>query len=442
MKPRTPRNASSKASHGLRSRHCAAARRPDVAARDPERHGRPARMRRGGSPAGWRGAGRAAGPPGPAPRAGRSRSARGSRRGRRAGGACAGRAARRASSGAPATSGKRARSMVAHRRRPPASADGPRQVVRVERRLALLRPAALVAADRAAVVAGDRPRRPAVPSSSSAAQMISSTTSVRPQVAQRVANRSPIETLRLDVAARRGGHALERRVEVADVRRPEDDLGEHPGQRARFERDARGAGGRSRRGRPSRPGRTGRRRRRRGRCGASIRAATRAGDGAGASRSKTGSENPGSVLANEARTGHRCEMLADDGPAGAEARSPGSHRLPVHRSARSHILMRFYIDNSIAAYPVHGAPRHGGKDRAADRRSSPGSSPRLRRASFTTGRSLPSASSVPRPSRSTSGPTGSRRSSSGARGMRWWARSPRRWARRSVRAGPRPSSCR
>ena len=37
MKPRTTRTPSSNASHGLRSRHCAAARQLDVAARDPER---------------------------------------------------------------------------------------------------------------------------------------------------------------------------------------------------------------------------------------------------------------------------------------------------------------------------------------------------------------------------------------------------------------------
>ena len=291
MKPRTPRNASSKASHGLRSRHCAALGGrtcpPAIAQRRrATRDASPA-----GSPAGSRAAAPGAGPPGPAPPAGRPRSVRGSPRARPAGAACAGRAARRAASGAPATSGNRSRSIariaVAPRRRPMRAA----QVVGVERRLALLRPAALVAADRAAVVAGDGPR-PSIglPSSSSSAQTTSSTTSVRPHVAQRVANRSPIETLRLDVAARRGGHPLEGGVEVADVRRPQDDLGEHPGQRARFERDARDAGGRPRPGPPSRRARTGRRRRRPGPVCSSIRAATSAGDGAGASRSKIGSE--------------------------------------------------------------------------------------------------------------------------------------------------------
>ena len=88
----------------------------------------------------------------------------------------------------------------------PTSAAMPGEVVVVERRLALLGAAALVAADRAAVVPGDRLRgggsAVAASAPSSRAQMISSTTSVRPQVAQRVANRSPSDTFRLD--SRRG----------------------------------------------------------------------------------------------------------------------------------------------------------------------------------------------------------------------------------------------
>ena len=67
--------------------------------------------------------------------------------------------------------------------------------------------------------------------------MISSATSIRSHVAQRVANWSLIETLRLEFAAWRAGQPLERGVEVADVGRAKDDLGEHPGQRARFEGD-------------------------------------------------------------------------------------------------------------------------------------------------------------------------------------------------------------
>ena len=95
MKPRTSRKASSKASHGLRSRNWVAVWRPDVARRDAQRRG-PARAgRRAGWPAGWRGGRRAGGRPGRARRAGRPRSVRGSRRDRRAGGGCAGRAARR-----------------------------------------------------------------------------------------------------------------------------------------------------------------------------------------------------------------------------------------------------------------------------------------------------------------------------------------------------------
>ena len=67
--------------------------------------------------------------------------------------------------------------------------------------------------------------------------MNSSATSIRPQVAQRVANRSPIDTLRLVSPPGRRGHALERGVEVANVRRTEHDLREHPGQRRRFDGD-------------------------------------------------------------------------------------------------------------------------------------------------------------------------------------------------------------
>ena len=88
---------------------------------------------------------------------------------------------------------------------------GPGEVVVVERTLALLGAAALVAADRAAVVPGDRASpRPRRRSSGrrrrAAAQTISSTTSIRPQVAQRVAYRSPSETFRLD--SRRGEAAM------------------------------------------------------------------------------------------------------------------------------------------------------------------------------------------------------------------------------------------
>ena len=43
--------------------------------------------------------------------------------------------------------------------------------------------------------------------------------------------------LQARLAPRRGGHALEGRVEVADVGRPQDDLGQHPCQRVRLERD-------------------------------------------------------------------------------------------------------------------------------------------------------------------------------------------------------------
>ena len=101
---------------------------------------------------------------------------------------------------------------------------------------------------------------------------------------------SPIETFRLDSRRGEAASALEGGVEVADVRRTEDDLGEHPRQRARLERD-----------RPALAVDRGARDPAaateqvdddiaRVRCGASIRDATSDGDGAGARRSKTGSE--------------------------------------------------------------------------------------------------------------------------------------------------------
>ena len=96
------------------------------------------------------------------------------------------------------TAGNRSRAQV-RAASSPGSAMAAAPIVGVERRLALLRPAALVAADRAAVVALGSVGPSASPSR---VQMNSSATSIRPQVAQRVANRSPIETFRLD--SRRG----------------------------------------------------------------------------------------------------------------------------------------------------------------------------------------------------------------------------------------------
>ena len=114
---------------------------------------------------------------------------------------------------------------------------GPTQVVGVERRLALLRATALVAADRAAVVPGRRP----CPSGDPRLVVDRPGDLVddeRP-AAGRAAGREQVADRDLETrcAARRGGHPLERGVEVADVGRPEDDLGEHPRERVRLDRD-------------------------------------------------------------------------------------------------------------------------------------------------------------------------------------------------------------
>ena len=114
---------------------------------------------------------------------------------------------------------------------------GPFQVVGVERRLAQLRPTALVATDHAAVVAGDRPGPTGDP------RLVVD----RPRdlvddqgpATGRAARREHVTDRDLEAgcATRRGGHPLEGGVEVADVGRPQDDLSEHPGERRRFERD-------------------------------------------------------------------------------------------------------------------------------------------------------------------------------------------------------------
>ena len=190
----------------------------------------------GGWPAGSRGAGPAGARRGPGPRAGPPRSARGSRRGPRAGAACAGRAARRGASRHRRRRGSVERSDGAHRLGPDVGRRAP-QVVGVERRLALLRPAALVAADRAAVVPGDR-SRPARDAGLVVDRPDELVGDEHP-AARRAARREQVADRHLEarLAARRRGQPLERGVEVADVGRPQDDLGEHPGERARLERD-------------------------------------------------------------------------------------------------------------------------------------------------------------------------------------------------------------
>ena len=119
--------------------------------------------------------------------------------------------------------------------------------------------------------------------------MTSSTTSIRPQVAQRVANRSPIETLRLD--SRRGEAASPwnaasrwrtsggRRTTSASIRVSGLDSSETA---RRWRSTA------ARATQPPRPNRSATTSP--GPVWSSIRAATSAGGGAGASRSKTGSE--------------------------------------------------------------------------------------------------------------------------------------------------------
>ena len=122
----------------------------------------------------------------------------------------------------------------------------------------------------------------------------------RPQVAQRVANSSPTR-LQAGLAARRGAHRLERGVEVAEVRRAEDELGEEPGQRARFEARPRALAVDRGAGDPAAAAGEIEDDVARLRECASIRAATSAGGGGGASRSKNGRVNPGSARTRRAR---------------------------------------------------------------------------------------------------------------------------------------------
>ena len=114
---------------------------------------------------------------------------------------------------------------------------GAPEVVGIEGRLALLGAAPLIPADRAAIVPGDRPcpaRDPRLvlhrpddlvgdkrPAARGAAR--------REEVADR--------GLQARFTPRGGCQALEGRVEMADVGRAQDYLGEHPRERARLERD-------------------------------------------------------------------------------------------------------------------------------------------------------------------------------------------------------------
>ena len=114
------------------------------------------------------------------------------------------------------------------------------QVIVVERRLPLLAPATLVAADRATIVLGDRTRlgrggpglrgivgRPGDLVDDERAGAGRAARGV--EIAER--------DLQAGLAPGRRRHPLERGVQVADVGRPQDDVREDPRQRARFERD-------------------------------------------------------------------------------------------------------------------------------------------------------------------------------------------------------------
>ena len=157
---------------------------------------------------------------------------------RRAGAACGGRAARRPGTRRPrgpgsGRSGASRASPASRSRREP-------QVVGVERGLPLLAAAQLVAADRAAVVLARRLRAERLAVSASVA-------SVGPgdlveddrALAGRAAARVAVGDRRLEARLAAGGRGerLDRGVEVAQVRRPEDDLGQEPVERRALEAD-------------------------------------------------------------------------------------------------------------------------------------------------------------------------------------------------------------
>src|SRR4029077_13119605 len=123
----------------------------------------------------------------------------------------------------------------AHRLGADIGAD-PLQIVGVERRLAQLATSALVAADRAAVVLGDRSHPPGDPGL--VVDDPQDLVDDERAAACRAARPEHLAERRLEAgfAARGGSQALERGVEMADVGWPEDDLGEHPIERARLER--------------------------------------------------------------------------------------------------------------------------------------------------------------------------------------------------------------
>ena len=262
-KPRTSRTPSSNASHGLRSRQWAPPGRRTWPPAIVQRRDAPRRRREpAGGPSAWRIDRRSAAAIGAARRSPSTRS-------RIAASADSWRGVWRSSSSSasdspPSRTGNRSRRNA--RASAVVAVEGQAQVVRVQRRLALLAAAQLVAADRAAVVLADGlgADGPPVSSSASVDQVTSSRVTGRSQVAQRLANRSVIEVLRLD----------SRRAEAARAWTAASRWRRSGGRRTISARSRSSAvpsrltpcaGRRSRRGRPSRRARTGRARCRRGR---------------------------------------------------------------------------------------------------------------------------------------------------------------------------------
>ena len=131
----------------------------------------------------------------------------------------------------------------------------PRVIVLVERRRSLLGPAPLAAADGAAeVLAGGRGLGTGsivVGRGAGPDELVGR----EHPLAGRAAGREEVadRDLQARLAARGGGHRLERRVEVAQVRRAEHQLGKESRQRARFEADRRSLAGDRRVGNPAAP---------------------------------------------------------------------------------------------------------------------------------------------------------------------------------------------
>ena len=175
-------------------------------------------------------------------------------------------------------------------RRGPDVGRGPDEVVGVELGLALLPAAALVATHGAAVALGDRARRLAI-----VLGLPHDLVGDERPAARRAAGREHVAERHLEArfATRGRGDALERRVEMADVGRSQDDLGEHPRERARFEGHDPPLTVEPRPGDPAAaPERVGD-----DVAGTGVRVDQgddEAWGGAGASRSRTGSARPGS----------------------------------------------------------------------------------------------------------------------------------------------------